>query len=85
MVISYQLTSLWLVQGGPMGVLPGHVADDLQRAGAPPRSYEGATLMQSCCDQAEHCGSCTPHTCVAFLRESPVASCPMSVRRPQPL
>lgn len=27
---------LLLLQGGPLGVLPGHLADHLQRAGAPP-------------------------------------------------
>lgn len=33
-------------QGGPLGVLPGHLADHLQRAGAPPRPDEGeAALM----------------------------------------
>lgn len=30
-----------LVQGGSLGVLPGHLADHLQRAGASPRPDEG--------------------------------------------
>lgn len=44
----YALTSsVWggLVQGGPLGVLPGHLADDLQRAGAPPRPHEGEVIQ----------------------------------------
>lgn len=34
-------TSFRLCQGGPLGVLPGHLADDLQRVGTPPRPHEG--------------------------------------------
>lgn len=34
------------LQGGPVGVLPGHVAAHLQRPGAPPRPDEGQQLEQ---------------------------------------
>lgn len=33
-----------VLQGGPLGVLPGHLADHLQRAGASPRPDEGVDL-----------------------------------------
>lgn len=32
-------------QGGPLGVLPGHLADHLQRAGAPPGPDEGEPAL----------------------------------------
>lgn len=36
---------VWFVQGGSLGVLPGHLADHLQCSGASPRSHEGLTLL----------------------------------------
>lgn len=39
--------ALACAQGGPLGMLPGHMANHLQRAGAPPRPHEGNCTLNA--------------------------------------
>lgn len=45
-------------QGGPLGVLPGHLADHLQCAGAPPRPDEGEAAPTLGCTRVGAWGQC---------------------------
>lgn len=68
-----------LVQGGSLGVLPGHLADHLQRAGASPRPDEGQEeLLQH--GRSSVCLLLLLMLMSSLLRESPAVFCPTSTR-----